>query len=202
MDLPLRPNPDASDRVEILDLAIPAFLGAHPNFKTLLSTLDGKDGRPDMHSKLNGITDALRLIPQHVDLWEWPDIEQNRAQLRGLLSECRMLSYGVARISKMLHLKRPQLIPVIDDWIRRAWSGCYSENWTFDDLVEITFAMAKELGARHKGLNEIREVAQEMGWPYNSLSRLRLYDVTFWDYENEARREDASSHPFSSQPEI
>lgn len=53
-----------SDRVEILDLAIPAFLGAHPNFKMLLFGLNGRDGRPDMLTKLGQITEALRPIPQ------------------------------------------------------------------------------------------------------------------------------------------
>lgn len=151
------------ERMEILDLAIPAFLDAAPNFKKLLSSLDGRENRVDIRTKLSRITEALRPIPQHIDLWDWPDNRENRTNLRALLSECRMTDYGVARMFKMLHLKRPQLIPVIDDWAREAWAETFSQTWTIDELVEITFAMGRELGVRLEGLNEIREVALELG---------------------------------------
>jgi Family of unknown function (DUF6308) len=175
------------DRMEILDLAIPAFLDAPPHFKKLLGGVDGREGRPVIETKLREITEALHSIPQHTDLWDWNDDDANRANLKTLLRACRLPQYGVASIFKMLHLKRPQLIPVIDDWARRAWTARYSEAWTLDELVETTFLMGKELGARQEGLNEMREVAVSMGWPYNSLSRLRLYDIVFWCYEFERR---------------
>jgi hypothetical protein len=100
-----------------------------------------------------------------------------------------MPQYGVASIFKMLHLKRPQLIPIIDEWAREAWAKTYSQSWTVDQLVDITFAMTKELGRRLESLNEIQEVALQLGWPYNSLSKLRLYDIVFWVYENNRRDE-------------
>jgi hypothetical protein len=175
------------DRIEILDLAIPAFLDATPNFKKLLFSLDGRDGRPHLQSKLEEISEALRRIPLHIDLWEWPDNRENRESLYELLRACRMPHYGVARMFKMLHLKRPQLIPVIDEWVREAWTENFSPRWTIDDLVEVTFAMREALGSRLDGLNEIRDVAQELGWPYSSLSRLRTYDIIFWAYEYERK---------------
>jgi hypothetical protein len=49
--------------------------------------------------------------------------------------------------------------------------------------VKIAFAMGKELGARREGLDEIHMVAQELGPPFNSLSKLRLYDLAFYCYE-------------------
>ncbi len=143
-----------------------------------------------MISKLDSMTEALRLIPQHVDLWDWPlDEGNNRANLRDLISECRVPSNAVASIFKMLHLKRPQLIPVIDDWTRQAWNESYSRKWTFDELVEIMSRMSRELGARREGLEELQTVAQDLGWPFNSLSRLRLYDVAFYGHEIETRED-------------
>ena len=173
-----------SDRVEILDLAIPAFLGAPPNFKQLLFALDGKDGRPEMHAKLRQITEALEPIPQDIDLWDWPDNRENRSNLARLLSACRTRGYGVARITKMLHRKRPQLIPIVDDWAREAWSENVSQSWTIDDVVEITFTISRELGVRVEVLEEIQKVALELGPPYSGLSRLRLYDIVFWANES------------------
>lgn len=63
------------NRVEILDLSIPAYLEAVPKFRELLGAMDGLDGRPTIESALEDISVALRQLPASTDLWDWPDLK-------------------------------------------------------------------------------------------------------------------------------
>lgn len=177
-----------ADRVQVLDLAIPAFLRAAPNFKRLLQSLRAP-GEPDPKEIFANMTDRLRAVPSDVDLWEWrTDGDRNRATLESLFEACRFKGFALASITKMLHLKRPRLIPIIDDWVRQAWIRPYRRKWTMPEAADLTFRMGDELSLRLEGLNELRGVARSLGWPYDALSTLRLYDIVFWSYEAERRK--------------
>src|SRR5688500_5673355 len=61
--------------VTVIDLAIPAFLNARPNFKLLRNI--GEDLEP----RLDVLNDNLKDFPSGVDLWDWPDNTENRRSL-------------------------------------------------------------------------------------------------------------------------
>lgn len=171
------------DTVSLLDLAIPAFLEAVPKFKKLLPFFEGEEGK----ERLQETSSLLSKIPRNTDLWEWPDTQPNRRLLLDLFTSSRVAYYGPASITKMLHLKRPMLIPIIDDFMQRAWRKDYSSAWSTEDLVEVTFSLRGELTLRVPQLNELRRIAQDLGGPWHSLSRLRLFDILCWS--NEYRKE-------------
>ncbi|MGH9169712.1 MAG: DUF6308 family protein [Acidimicrobiales bacterium] len=167
-------------RMQILDLAIPAFLEAPPNFKGMLEELNGMGENPTLAVALAKITTALRALPSATDIWDWPDSPANRAALRLAFSRCRYHSYAHALITKMLHLKRRRLIIPIDSRLRKAWVIPYKKAWTLNEMVDVTFQVGGELGQRPETLRLLRATADRMGWPYNTLSTLRLYDIVSW----------------------
>src|SRR5437016_4526686 len=107
----------APNRVDLLDLATPAFLDAVPDFKKM------RDGVGERHwaERLAAATQALHGLPADVDLWDWPDTAAHRAALTATFSACRFDAYASARVTKMLHRKRPRLIPILDDQVLRVW---------------------------------------------------------------------------------
>lgn len=161
----------SADRIDILDLAIPAFLGAVPRFSKVLGALS-KDA-----SRLQVMSESLDAIPRNVQLWDYPDLAENRKALKQLFYECQMPHYGVASFTKMLHLKRPLLLPIIDNLVRNAWVVPNRAAWITDDLVDIVFSMKKHLSERRETLSCLRGIANELGSPWSGLSDLRLYDV-------------------------
>jgi hypothetical protein len=166
------------DRMQILDFAIPAFLEAIPKFGKLLESMNGVAPHPTVEDALAGVASALQALPTAVDIWDWPDTAGNRSALRQAFSSCRYYSYGPALMTKMLHLKRRRLIIPIDTRLRRAWT--VTPGGELDGMVDITFAIGSELRRRRGSLRQLRKTADGMGWPYNNLSTLRLYDIVSW----------------------
>ncbi len=173
--------PGNTNELEVLDLAFPAFLGAVPNFKALLSekTLQA----------LRIASKALRELPSDVSLAGWPDTEQHREQLLGLFRATtgggnRALSgFGPARCTKMLHKKRPALIPIIDSWQLQAWSKP-AQSWRTDDMVEVVFNIQKLIISHADEFRELAEHLKSVGRPIPHLSAVRLYDILFWEHSN------------------
>jgi hypothetical protein len=168
------------NRMQILDFAAPAFLEALPKFGKLLEEMDGKGSHPAIEDVLDDISSALRALPASTDIWDWPDTPANRAALRHAFSCCRYYSYGPALITKLLHLKRRRLVVPVDSRLRRAWPIPTPRGAELDELVDITFDIGRELRKRRASLARLRRTADAMGWPYNRLSTLRLYDVISW----------------------
>lgn len=169
-----------ASRMQRLDLAIPAFLEAVPKFKDMFTAMDGVGGNPTIEEHLAGITSALKALPTNVDIWDWRDTRGHRAALGTAFASCRVRSYANAMFTKLLHKKRPQLIPPIDSRFRAAWVVPYRNKWTIQQLVDVTFDVGRELGNRPASRERLRSLADSMGPPYSELTTLRLYDILSW----------------------
>lgn len=160
--------------VRLLDLAAPAFLDDVPNFRRLRAI-----GERQIVNQLAQASAILKRIPANVDLWDWPGDQRNRALLADLFRACRFDGYSAASFTKMLHLKRPGLIPVLDSRVVRVWHG--EKRWTFEELADVAFAFGDELRRRPATRASLRAVAGALGPPWSQLTTLRLYDiVTYW----------------------
>lgn len=132
----------ALDRLDVADLALPAFLDGVPNFKQLLAG----NGWDNLSASLTNASGALRGVPAHTSLNEWADTEPHRLALEGLFKACTgglnhsLPGFGPARSTKMLHKKRPALIPIIDSWQMAAWAKRI-DPWATSDMVDITFEL-------------------------------------------------------------
>lgn len=167
------------DRIDPLDLAFPAFLGAVPDFKALLQDL----GWETLSAKLDAASAALAAISKKDALAEWSETSERHAELLAVYRAClggdnaNLPEFGPARCTKLLHKKRPLLIPIIDSYMLVAWD--YSDparRWRSEDMVELTFRLGEYLRANAAFLKSLR--ARLVGDPLvGALSDVRLYDI-------------------------
>lgn len=172
-----------------IDLAYPAFLDAVPDFKVLLQ------GQPwsELESKLRGASDVLAQIPMDRDLMDWPDTQENRGLLLNLYRSClggdngSLLGFGPARCTKLLHKKRPRLVPILDSYQLIAWDyPDPARRWRSAEMVELTFRLGQHLGAQMSFFRELRPRLAELGAPYESLSEVRIYDIIVYQLSRPA----------------
>lgn len=134
----------------------------------------------DLARALEFASEKLSSIPSEKSLVDWEDNDTNRKILRELFISCtdgknnNLPSFGSARATKMLHKKRPLLIPIIDSWQLRAW-GFNPDNLKTDEMVEMVTAAQLELhharSAADSGL-------------VGRLTDIRIYDILFWEMSN------------------
>lgn len=171
-------NPDS---IDVLDLAIPAFLDAVPTFSQLLG---GRDA--DLHSTLDEAGRLLSKVPKGTDLWDWDfDAQELKLLFQATTGGANknLPSFGPARCTKLLHRKRPHCIPIIDSTARAHWGGDPDAPWTTDEMVSIVGLMKEELGVRTAELDGIVE-AIEKRWNV-TVTRLRAYDVLSYLWHRE-----------------
>ena len=91
-----------------------------------------------------------------------------------------------AKISKILHKKRPRLIPLIDGAAIIAYRynrpGCEDVP---KEMVEITKLIRQDL---YQNLAELRQIQQNVWRDYSiDLTLIRLIDILFWQDYSEQR---------------
>lgn len=177
--------PTNEDSINISDLAIPAFLGATPNFKQMLEGIYEKG----LEKTLKRATECLQQIPKNVYLWDWEESEDKQCNLLEALYGSvlggnikSIPGYGPAKATKLLHKKRPMLIPIIDSNVIYAWTGEKSNRWKLEEMVDITIQMKQWLAKRTGQLNDLQKIAQQIGEHWSTLSKLRLYDIIAYQH--------------------
>jgi len=170
------------DRIDIMDLAFPAFLDAVPNFKALLSDC----GAEELQQKLDAASAALKVLPHGSSLATFDDNDENRVVLKRLFQACTggansgFPQFGPARATKLLHKKRPDLLPIIDSWQLEAWDK-RSDRWSTDDMVDVVFAIRDQIASNGAALSEVGVRARHADQSLPALSDLRIYDILFWE---------------------
>ncbi|MGH9201244.1 MAG: DUF6308 family protein [Vicinamibacterales bacterium] len=163
------------NQFEILDLAIPAFLDAVPKFQAMRRAFHA--GRPSSLTKTLGeLARTIRRVPIDRDLWDVQEPEVRDILAPLFEAATKIVGFGPAVASKLLHRKRPRMIPVIDSYAENAW-GTEQRLSKADRMLAVTTAMRNELGERRRSRAETRSVAEALGDPYAKLSDLRLYDL-------------------------
>ena len=165
------------DKLELLDLAFPAYLGAVPNFKRVLDIDKG-----DVHKALQSASELLRQIPKGLPLTDWPDTTEHRELLHSLFRATTggrnpsLPGFGAATSTKMLHKKRPDLIPIVDRWQFDAWGA--------KTMIDVVFCIQNMLRPQVDEFIALRDclTSGESNLPY--LSLIRLYDIMFWKLSN------------------
>jgi uncharacterized protein DUF6308 len=167
-------------RVALVDLAIPTLLGARVDFQAL-AEIEPRQGLAGLRARLDRAGTLLRELPLDVDLWDWPGAPDNARRLSELYGACALPGFGPSQVTKLLHRKRPRLLPIVDETcVWPAWSRIDPAVWTVDELVRITFAIGAALRRQAEAVLDLRRLAGETGPPLAGLSTLRLYDLLTW----------------------
>jgi hypothetical protein len=129
------------------------------------------------------IEDSLKAIPSEVDL---ADLRRNEA-IPGLAAivaaiecMCRVKGVKVSKATKILHKKRPNLIPVLDQRVGLYYAARL-KNPKFDleinDLSDMIEAFRRDLDAVN---GEIRELKRQLDSLSVCLTPTRILDHLIW----------------------
>jgi len=170
--------------ISLADLSLPAYLSAVPNFKRLLE-LNGWD---NLRNTMSAASGNLERIPTEISLLDWDDTGESRLAMRELFLSCLGTAggfpyFGPATATKLLHKKRPDLIPIIDSWQLCAW-GKPAYTRRVDDLIQVMIELKGQLSESADQLLELKGRLKSCEQPWSNLSLLRLYDILFWEFSN------------------
>jgi hypothetical protein len=106
------------------------------------------------------------------------------AGLFGILDEPRYAGRGIRGtvVSKILHRKRPDLVPIYDSRIFEAYTApgvlprTSDRSWQ-QFMAELCMTMRADLHAEGKAFSELEELAREQDAP---VTQLRILDVLVW----------------------
>lgn len=135
------------------------------------------------------VSEALQRLPAGQDLSQvgGADIDDLMRSVDLLWREVRRKNMGPTTVSKLIARKRPQLLPVIDSFIRYQLKHAnrtdfYHSMWRV--MTDERLGLAEHLrGIRQKALKE-SEGDQRIG----NLSELRVFDIVVWMEERESPR--------------
>ncbi|MFH1219049.1 MAG: DUF6308 family protein [Candidatus Eisenbacteria bacterium] len=158
----------------------------------IFARISGATGQRMMLSE--SIRERLRSI-QNKDLGEIPDDEwtSRRGNLRALLSDaCSLDGVRIAVATKVLHLKRPKLIPILDAFVVRFLVGIDTANVAQKErLIDIACdaidMIRADLATNRAAFSALQRSLSDLPILFENV---RLYDILIWSTEKWDVRED------------
>ena len=113
---------------------------------------------------------------------EWKEIKEKLFNL--FVSSCSIKGVGIAVATKILHLKRPKLIPILDSFVIKFLLGISTENMTKQQQVKIALMAIDVI---RKDIIDNRDsfiyLKQNLSDLLILLETVRLYDILVWSTE-------------------
>lgn len=135
------------------------------------------------------VNEALSGIPKNQALAEIlsGDIDDILRAVEILWREVRRLDMGATTVSKLLARKRPRLLPVIDDFIRKQLKHGNSRTDFYRSMWRV---MADHELALPSHLQSVRAAALEKTGDerIGRLSDLRVFDIVVWRQQDQIKR--------------
>lgn len=133
------------------------------------------------------INTALAAVPNTelgcIDDDGWNALKWRFYQL--LEAFCSLQGVGIAVATKVLHLKRPEMIPIIDSFVAEFLLGIKLQNITnkatlVQKAVECTNIIRRDIRRNLQAFTELREQLSNLPIP---LTKVRLYDILVWSIQ-------------------
>ncbi|NQS88674.1 hypothetical protein HQ584_02645 [Patescibacteria group bacterium] len=114
---------------------------------------------------------------------EWRNCKEKLYNL--LISFCSIKGVGIAVATKILHLKRPKLIPILDSFVVKFLLGIDTQNvWDKQHLIETgikaTEIIREDIRENWEDFITLQEKLSDL--PI-LLEKVRLYDILVWSTE-------------------
>jgi hypothetical protein len=126
------------------------------------------------------------------DLCSLQFYDLKEAQLKELskkISDCKTKYVGIAICTKILHLKYPYTIPILDSYVQ-SYYGSQDENKLIDvihfDLCNLRSG-SKYIQFEDSFKNQLNDLVKKdtkLGMGYVDISAIRIFDLLIWDYVN------------------
>lgn len=84
---------------------------------------------------------------------------------------------GPAVVTKVLHIKRPRLIPICDSYVARSMGVSFGENAAWRDVLRLVMHLRKQGQANLDGLLAIQQRLQAAGY---ERTLVRILDALLW----------------------
>lgn len=143
-------------------------------------------GLPERIVRSSEIPSALRNI-ENQDLGEIPDSEwqKTKKRLKKLLNSfLKIKGAGLAKATKVLHLKRPKLIPILDsfvmDFLMDVDTTQVSKSKSLQYGIKAIELARKDLRKNTAEFKKLQEELLDLPIP---LTKVRLYDILCWTIE-------------------
>lgn len=129
---------------------------------------------------------ALRSVPLGVALDDpWEAEESMWGTIEKAYRACWDYDIREARVTKVLHKKRPQLIPIVDGkMVIGRYYAEYSgpKKWGVPRMVAVTQRIREDMIENASSLRQLQKELLEKGI---KLTRVRLFDMLLWEgYED------------------
>jgi hypothetical protein len=180
------------DHHNVTDSVTPDDVEAANNLYAQISSLDRERlvRNPEIPAKLAVIKDADL---GGLGFEEW---ERMKMPIRSLLASFLSIpNVKLGKATKILHLKRPQLFPILDSYVVKFLTGVDMENNSFstDELLQIgmnCLGIARsDLIKNQRGFSELQSRLADLP---TSLTAVRLYDILCWTQEKWVNRGETS----------
>lgn len=140
------------------------------------------DGRAFLTFKRNKakIERALRALPVDVALDDpWPDEHSMWQAIADASLACWDEQVREARVTKVLHKKRPRLTPLIDGLvvISKYYAGYAGARGGVPGMIAVTRRIREDMMRNATTLQDLQKTLEDR--PIN-LTRVRLFDILLW----------------------
>jgi hypothetical protein len=145
----------------------------------------------------DSIRNALATI-DNIELGEiseenWKDYKNKLYRL--LESFCSIKGVGIAVATKILYLKRPKLIPILDSFVIKFLLGMdvvniQNKQRLVDIGVRAIDVIREDMRGNSEAFTELQKRVSDLPIP---LEKVRLYDILVWSTEKWDRRGDLSA---------
>lgn len=181
------------DRCNVTDSVTKEDLESANNLSAQMSPHDFRMilGNPEIPGLLVGVRDVEL---GNLNDEEWEDV---KLAVRPLLSAfISIRNVGLAKTTKILHLKRPHLLPILDSFVVKFLTGNDMEKNLFsgEETLRIglgTLELArKDIVQNRAALDELQRRLSDLPTP---LTIVRMYDILCWTQEKWVNRGDRSA---------
>jgi len=144
----------------------------------------GMDGRAFLTFNRNRakVEAALKSLPVGLALHDpWPNQQSTWQAIQDAYLACRGPQVGPTRITKVLHKKRPRLIPLID---RMVVIGRYYKSYPgrprgeVRGMIGVTRTIRRDMMRNANALLKLQMEVKERGI---NLTQVRLFDMLLWE---------------------
>lgn len=168
------------DQHTVDDLITQRDIVSANNLYAMINRYDPREGARIL-DKAPKIANLLgKISNEAIYLYEDKDWETAKTMIEALLASMASIhGVGLAKATKILHLKRPRLFPVLDSYVVQFLTGkTYTSSKRDIELALKGLALSREL--IRDQVAEFTELQMKLGDLPIQLTKVRLFDILCW----------------------
>ncbi|MHA1169593.1 MAG: DUF6308 family protein, partial [Candidatus Hodarchaeales archaeon] len=168
------------DQHTVDDLITQRDIDSANNLYAMINRYDPKEGARILDQAPKIATMLGKISNEAIYLYEDKDWENAKPKIKALLASMASIhGVGLAKATKILHLKRPRLFPVLDSYVVQFLTGkTYTSSTRDTELALKGLDISREL--IRDQVAEFTELQMKLGNLPIPLTEVRLFDILCW----------------------